>query len=118
MLPARQRFHSDDAPALELDLRLVEEAELAPFDGELKGGREFVFAVGKRDHAAFGCSRLPRRSRKSCSRTGFSTGPTMLSPSAEPSRIEDSSTRRSKPLTMITGTVHFSSERKRRSWTP
>src|SRR4030095_4667455 len=74
--------------------------------------------LGRPDHGA-GAGRCSRRTASSASRrTGFSSGPTILSPSASPSRNALSSTRRSKPLMISTGPSKLSALRKRSNSTP
>ena len=101
ILPADQRFDLPEAAVTYRDLRLVDHVQLLPIERSLEPVDQLQLEL--RAHGTSVALSLARRSSSTSKRTGFSTGPAMLRPRASPRRKADSSTRRSKPLTIRTG---------------
>src|SRR5206468_10240078 len=102
VFPADQGFDLPKASITQRHLRLVDHVQPLILDRLVKAVDQPQLGA-RRVHRTSVALSFPSRSSSTSRRTGFSTGPTMLRPSAWPSRKADSSTRRSKPLTMRTG---------------
>src|SRR5205085_8978962 len=101
VVTGNQRFDQGQMAVVERDLRLVDHVQSLVFERALEASEKpRVRRPAHVTSVAFNSlSIASSRSR----RTGFSSGPAMLRPSASPRRKADSSTRRSQPLTMRTG---------------
>src|SRR5689334_21692254 len=101
IVPADQRFDPGEAPFADAHLGLIDHVEALLLERPAESGQQSGIRLPAH------ITRLARSWLRTCSsassRTGFSTGPAMLRPSASPRRKADSSTRRSNPLTMRTG---------------
>src|SRR5881628_2835519 len=101
VVPANQSLDLLQAAVPERNLGLVDHAEVLALNRPFQSAEQLKLDLGT--HGTRLTLSLPSTPSRTSSRTGFSTGPTMFSPSASPSRNADSSTRRSKPLTISTG---------------
>ena len=101
VLPAHERFDLPQTPVAERDLGLIDHVQLLLVERALKAVDQLQLRRGA--HGTSVALSLESNSSSTSSRTGFSIGPAMLSPSASPRRNADSRTRRSKPLTISTG---------------
>src|SRR6185369_9095580 len=100
IVPADQRLDLPQPAVAYADLGLVHQMQTLEIEGSLQSANDLE--LGLRAHWTRVILSLARSSSSCSRRTGFSTGPAMMSPSASPSRNADSSTRRSKPLTIRT----------------
>src|SRR5436190_23589237 len=100
IFPPDQRFDLPKTSVPQRYFRLINHVEALGIERPLKTGDQLQF--GLRTHITRVALSLPSKPSSSSNRTGFSTGPTMLRPNASPRRKADSSTRRSKPLTINT----------------
>ena len=101
IVPADQRLDLPQPAVAQRDLWLIDHSQLLRLKCALKTVEQPQLRF--RAHGTSVALSLPSSSSRTSRRTGFSTGPAMLSPSASPRRNADSSTRRSKPLTISTG---------------
>ena len=96
-----QRLDAGQMAVVEGDLGLVDHVEPLLFERAFEAAEKPGFTLAAHDTSvAFNSVSFASRSSR---RTGFSIGPAMVRPSASPRRKADSSTRRSKPLTISTG---------------
>src|SRR5207253_2064252 len=101
IVPADQGLDPDQSAVAQRHLGLVDHVEPLLFQRPPQSSETRL--LGFAAHRTSVALNLLITASRSSSRTGFSTGPAMLSPSASPSRKADSRTRRSKPLTIRTG---------------
>src|SRR6476469_7569884 len=101
VVPPDQRLYTRQSAVAQRDFWLIHQAQPLLRERAFEAHKQAY--VGLAAHITSVARSWLRTVTRSSSRTGFSTGPAIVRPSASPRRKADSRTRRSNPLTIRTG---------------